>query len=219
MIKKYSLYATFIFLLPFFFNSQSCAPKRPVNLTLARNAVENYYECGQYDADMNKVIAKAISHFKSIPATEKSVVIFDIDDTILSSYCDEKSIKFGYVPKLLHEWVLHADAPQIPQTFELYSYLVKRGFHIIFLTGRRHDEYDATIKNMRREGYTTFDKLIVRSIDQEKLSAQKFKANKRKELTKQGYIIVGSVGDQWSDLLGGYACYKVKLPNYRYILD
>lgn len=218
MIKKYSLCATFIFLLSFF-SSQPNAPKKPINLTLARNAVENYYECGQYDTDVCNVVQKAISHFKKIPITKKSVVIFDIDDTILSNYCDEKSIAFGYIPKLSHEWILHADAPQIPQTFELYTYLVSRGFHIIFLSGRKHDEYDATIQNLQKEGFRVFDRLIVRSIDEESLTAQEFKTNRRKALIREGFAIVGTIGDQCSDLLGGYAEYGVKIPNYRYILD
>jgi len=39
---------------------------------------------------------------------------------------------------------------------------------------------------------------------------------KKTELTNQGYEIVGTVGDQWTDLNGPYSGIQIKLPNYLY---
>src|ERR1700722_8787141 len=114
---------------------------RPMNLTDARNKVEDYYECGKFDRELDKVVKRAIKHFARVPVLHNSVVIFDIDDTVLSNYCDEKEIFFVYIPKLFHEWIMKAKTPRIPQTKRLYDYLVCRGFHIIFLTGRKYNEY------------------------------------------------------------------------------
>ena len=36
---------------------------------------------------------------------------------------------------------------------------------------------------------------------------------------KDGYSIVATVGDQWSDFEGGHTGYKVKLPNYLYTIE
>lgn len=191
---------------------------RPVNLTDARNRVEKYYECGKYDKELDKIVDKAIKHFKNISVSSNSVVIFDVDDTVLSNYCDEKAISFGYVPKLSHEWIMQAKTPSIAQTKRLYDYLVCRGFRIIFLSGRRHNEYDVTIKNLKEQGFDEFDHLIVRSLAEENLTAQEFKTNRRRLLMQAGYKIVGMVGDQWSDLVG-YADYMLKIPNYRYRID
>lgn len=191
---------------------------RPFNLTDARDKVEKYYECGKYDKETDKVVNKAIKHFEKVPVTDNAVVIFDVDDTVLSNYCDEKAILFGYVPKLSHEWVMQAKTPYIPQTKRLYDYLVSRGFHIMFLSGRRHNEYDVTIKNLKEQGFHEFDRLIVRSSEEEKLTAQEYKTNHRKLLTEAGYNIAGMIGDQCSDL-AGYAQYMVKIPNYRYRID
>lgn len=195
-----------------------CIRRKPLNLTTAKERVEQYYECGKFDAEMNEVVNKSIKKFSKIPVTDTSVVVFDIDDTVLSDYCDEKSIQFGYVPKLSHEWILRADAQAIPQTKRLYDYLVSRGFHIIFLTGRNHDEYQATMANLKREGYTTFDKLIVRPPEEKSLTAQAYKSKHRKQLAVEGYTIVSSIGDQWSDLCGGHSGYQVKIPNHKYII-
>lgn len=196
----------------------SCGYRQPLNLTIAKERVEQYYECGQYDRDLDIAINDAIRHFKKVSAHKNATVIFDIDDTMLSDYADAKSISFGYVPKLSHEWVLRADAPVIQQTKRLYDYLACRGFKIIFLTGRKHDEYDATMKNLKAQGVKQFDKLIVRQRDEEGLTAKYFKTKHRRDLTRMGYRIVGCVGDQWSDLMGEYKGYAVKLPNVRYFI-
>ncbi len=196
----------------------SCSRRQPLNLSIAKERVEKYYEDGSYAKDLDKITHRAIKHFQGVSSSNKATIIFDIDDTVLSDYLDGKSISFGYIPKLSHEWVLRADAPAIMQTKNLYDYLVDRGFVIIFITGRKYNEYDATIKNLKAEGFTQFEKLIVRQKNEEKLTAQEYKTRYRKHLSKKGYRIVGCIGDQWSDLNGGYCGYKVKLPNTRYII-
>jgi len=207
-----------ILAIVFFVTVSGCVHHHPLNLTIAKERVEKYHSCGQYDKDLDNVVHCALKHFKNISPCNNATVVFDIDDTILSGYCNEKSISFGYIPKLSHEWILRADAPAIQQTKHLYDYLVGRGFHIIFLTGRKHDEYDATIKNLNAQGFTHFDKLIVREQYEQNLTAKAYKSARRKQLTKEGYRIVGDVGDQWSDLEGGYSGYKIKIPNYRYTI-
>lgn len=214
-IYKY-LHSIAILLCFIIFNG--CVYRQPLNLTIAKERVEKYYECGQYDEDLQRIINQAMRHFKRIPSNKKATIIFDIDDTVLSDYADAKSISFGYVPKLSHEWVLRADAPAIQQTKRLYDYLVKRNFMIIFLTGRKHNEYDATIKNLKKQGFVKFEKLIVRQKDEEVLTAENFKTAHRRKLRREGYRIVGCIGDQWSDLRGGNSGYTVKLPNVRYFI-
>jgi len=195
-----------------------CIQHYPLNLSIAKERVQHYYESGRYQSDKYKIIARAIHYFKRITPHKNSVVIFDIDDTALSNYADEKSISFGYIPKLFHEWVMKADAPAIIQTKNFYDYLIRRNFRVIFLTGRKHNQYDATIKNLNRAGFTKFDRLIVRSKEEEHLTAQAYKTQQRKQLILDGYHIIASIGDQWSDLRGGYSGYMIKMPNFRYML-
>jgi len=195
-----------------------CGNREPLNLIIAKDHVEQYYECGQYDRDLDKVVKGAIQHFSKISSYNRATVVFDIDETVLNGYVNERSISFGLISKLFHEWILRADAPAIKQTKELYEYLVDRGFIIIFLTGRRYDEYDATMKNLFQQGFTRFEKLIVRQKGEENLSAQAYKAGHRRQLNQEGYDIVGCVGDQVSDCAGGCSGYIVKLPNVRYII-
>lgn len=195
-----------------------CMHRKPINLTKAKERVEQYCESGKLCDERGKAINRALKHFKKVTVTDTAAVVFDVDDTVLSDYENEKTIAFGYIPKLSHAWILRADAPGIDQTKKLYDYLIDRGFHVIFLTGRHQDEYQATLKNLREEGFTIFDRVIVRSSNEKSLTAQEYKTERRRQLAAEGYSIVGTVGDQWSDLCGAYSGYRVKVPNYRYII-
>ena len=110
-------------------------------------------------------------------------------------------------------------APAIPKVKELYDFLLSKGAKIIFLTGRNFPEYEVTFQNLKNEGYTVFDTLITQIGDEKKMKALEFKSSKRKWLTEQGYEIVGTVGNQWSDLEGEYHGIQVKIPNYIYLIE
>ncbi len=195
-----------------------CVSRKPLNLNIAKERVKKYQESGQYSKDVRIVVDRALRHFKRVPVQENSTVVFDIDATVLSDYSIGNKISFGYVPELSHKWIMTASAHAIPETKELYDYLVKRGFHIIFLTGRHQAEYDVTVKNLKEQGFATFDKLILRSPREKDLTALIYKTAWRKKLTDEGAHIIGTIGDQWSDHDGGYTEYKVKIPNVRYII-
>jgi predicted secreted acid phosphatase len=193
----------------------SCIDK-PVNLTVARESVKEYYESGKFDEELDDIIRKAKSKFGKIEFTENSVVIFDVDETALDNYDLAKEMGFGYVYKLNKEWNSEMKAPAIRGVKDLYDFLLAKGFKIIFLTGRNFPEYEATYKNLKQAGYTQFDTLITQREDELKLNATEFKSLKRVEMTGKGYDIVGTVGDQWSDLEGPDHGVQVKIPNYLY---
>jgi predicted secreted acid phosphatase len=123
---------------------------------------------------------------------------------------------FGYVYDLNKKWNEELKAPAIEQTKDLYFYLLNKGIKVIFLTGRNSSEYNVTYKNLLQAGYTGFDTLLTQRADEQNLKSQEFKSKKRTELTQQGYEIIGTVGDQWTDLNGPYSGIQIKLPNYLY---
>ena len=192
---------------------------RPVNLSVAKNEVQNYYESGKYDEELDEIISSAENEFNKVSADSNSVIIFDVDDTALNNFEISKKIGFGFVYNIIEKWVMDAKAPAIPQVKDLYDFVIDKDFKVIFLTGRKDFEYEATYKNLTEQGYTSFDTLIVRNKNEYKQKAVEFKSMKRKELTKKGYKIVGTVGDQWSDLEGEYHGIQVKIPNYIYLIE
>jgi acid phosphatase len=193
----------------------SCTDK-PVNLSVARESVKEYYESGKFDEELDTVIREAKDKFSEVEFTENSVVIFDVDETAINNYEISKKMGYGYVHEMVYEWTQNAKVPAFPQVKELYNYLLSKGSKIIFLTARGYDEYDATYKNLITQGYVQFDTLITKNKDEHEMKSTDFKIAKRVELVQKGYEIIGTVGDQWSDLEGPYHGIQVKIPNYLY---
>jgi acid phosphatase len=213
-LKKLLLYGL---ILPAIYIFQACSPV-PVNLSIVKEDVVHYHESGMYDEETGSAVEEAINKFEKIPAGKKSAVVFDIDETALSSYEFRKKCDFGYVPELWDKWVNQADAPAVKSVKHLYDFLIAKGFKIVFITGRKDYMYEPTYKNLINEGYTMFDTLIVRTALEYKLTALEYKSKKREELVKNGYDIAGDVGDQLSDLNGPYHGLQVKIPNYQYLI-
>jgi len=193
--------------------------EKPVNLTVAREEVKQYYESGKFDEELNSVIEEAKQKFEKVEFNNKSVVIFDVDETALDNYELAEQMGFGYVYKMNKQWNAEMKAPAIQAVKELYDFLLSKDAKIIFLTGRNFPEYEATLENLKSVGYTQFDTLITQIGDERKMKNEEFKSLKRIWLTEQGYDIVGTVGDQWSDLEGEYHGIQVKIPNYLYLIE
>ena len=196
----------------------SCSPVL-INLDSAKDEVAKYYESGQYEKDLTKIIAEAKEKFSSVKLEPNSAVVFDIDETTLDNYEAIKQIGFGFEKISWDEWVEKSIAPAIPQVKSLYDYLVQRGFKIIFITGRKDYQYNSTFKNLKSVGYVEFDTLITRGRNEHVTTAVEFKSQKRNELVAKGYEIVGCVGDQFSDCEGQNCGIIIKLPNYLYLVE
>ena len=206
-----------LFVLAFAFIVQSCATT-PINLGIAKEEIIKYHDSGRYDKDVTAAVNKAIDEFKPVKVKNNSLVVFDVDETSLSNYEINKELDFGYIKDLWNEWILSSKAPAIKPVLKLYNYLKDRGIKTAFITGRKSYQYDATYKNLVDAGYKTFDTLIVRTANEDSLTAEQYKSKIRSELTKKGYDIIGDVGDQYSDLNGPDHGIQVKIPNYMYMI-
>lgn len=89
----------------------------------------------------------------------------------------------------------------------------------MFLSGRSYTVADITATNLKRVGYGHYDTLITRSDAELNLTAAVFKTNRRLQLASQGYNVVANFGDQWSDVVGDCSGFRVKLPNYIYLVQ
>ncbi|NWF90548.1 MAG: hypothetical protein HXY50_13935 [Ignavibacteriaceae bacterium] len=196
----------------------SCSPAL-VNLDTAKDEVAKYYESGQYEEELTEIINDAKEKFSKVDITPNHAVVFDIDETALDNYSAIKRIGFGYDKKYWDEWLEKAEAPAIAKVKELYDFLLNKGFKIVFITGKTDYQYNSTIRNMKSAGYTKFDTIITRSKEEYKLKSAEYKANKRNELTRKGYTIIGCVGDQLTDCVGGNCGIIIKLPNYLYLVE
>ena len=199
---------------------QSNCSIKPMNLTDAKRAITDYYDSGCFDLEIDEVVDKAIEYFKNFALSNitNPTVVFDIDDSVLSTYPHQKETEFGYIQNIFHKWVQQGDAPIVHGTKRLYDFLLSHGYKVIFLTGRFRSEREATLRNLEQQGFVGFEKLVTRNCENRKTKASIYKPAERAKLAKEGYTIVGSVGDQWSDLTGANIGHPVKLPNYFYTI-
>lgn len=195
----------------------------PPNLTAVKKELQNYHDSGLYQKELSKVITKAQNYIDQEVALnqtnhKKLAIVLDIDETSLSNYRFMVHRDFGGSKELYHKDILKANAPAIKSTLALYKDALLHGVQVFFVTGRNESERQATEKNLINSGYTTWNKLYLRPLDYSNKSIIPFKCHTRKLITQKGYTIVASIGDQYSDLKGGYAQKVFKLPNPFYYL-
>ncbi|PUZ64338.1 hypothetical protein GQ55_3G135800 [Panicum hallii var. hallii] len=183
--------------------------------------VGNYMMGGHYRSDSRAVIDEAIAYAEGLQLAGegKEVWVFDIDETTLSNLPYYAKHGFGVEPynrTLFTAYVMDASAPALPETKRLYDRLLALGIKPVILTGRREDKREATAKNLAAAGYAGYEKLLLKPQDV-RVHAVEFKSGERKKLEDAGYVIVGNIGDQWSDLLGapeGARTFKLPDPMY-----
>lgn len=204
--------------------SALCTAKEPVNLEVTKQALVHYHDSGQYENDINVVIDDAIRYLKiriadtSSSNNKKPAIILDIDETALSNYSDILKLHFGGTLSDIQKAADKGVDPVIAPTLKLYQFAKSHQIAIFFLTGRSENERALTVKNLQQAGYANWNGLILRSKGQEHIPAAIYKTAIRKELSTKGYDIVLSMGDQQSDLVGGYADKTFKLPNPYYFI-
>ncbi|ABX79071.1 HAD family acid phosphatase [Coxiella burnetii] len=197
----------------------------PLNLDSLKKEIIHYHESGEYDVDISKVthlakryLADRIRENQHASHPKKLAMVLDIDETSLSNYSDIKVLNFGGT--FLQQDLAEADGddPAITPTLNLYRYAIQHGVAVFFITGRQEKYRTATIKNLKTAGYSQWARLYMKPNDYRLNSAAPYKISERKAIEKEGYDIVLNMGDQYSDLKGGYSEHSYKLPNFMYYI-
>ncbi|KAI0524307.1 hypothetical protein KFK09_003673 [Dendrobium nobile] len=176
----------------------------------------------RYRDDSSMVTKEAAKYARGLQLSNngKNVWIFDIDETSLSNLPFFSKHGFGVEPindTLFDEWSAKGAAPPLPESLKLYKELLSLGIKVVFLTGRTEKDREITALNLKRAGYHSWEKLILRKANEVTITALQYKSAERLKLTEQGYKIVGNIGDQWSDILGspeGERTFKLPDPMY-----
>jgi predicted secreted acid phosphatase len=147
---------------------------------------------------------------------EQLTVVFDLDETLLSGMPYMTEFDFGWSEATWQTWVDAARAAPIIPIREVYRHARRLGMDVIFLTARPEHQRDSTIKNLVSIDCADYAELICQP-DAVKARAALFKAGERKRLTESGRVIIATIGDQESDLEGGFAEQRFKLPNPFYL--
>jgi HAD superfamily, subfamily IIIB (Acid phosphatase) len=147
---------------------------------------------------------------------KRLAIVFDIDETALSNYSAIVADGFVYGPKSQAE-ATDEIGTAIRPTLDLYNLAKSKGITPFFITGRPEAQRAPTEDNLRREGYADWAQLFLKPAGYTGTTVQ-YKSGARTQIEQQGFHIVASVGDQYSDLAGGHEDTAFKLPNPFYFL-
>lgn len=187
-----------------------------------------YVDDGRYDAELAAVVREAEAWLEErAPTATKPAIVLDIDETSLSNWpayrvngwarvidgpCDLEKGPCG-----LRAWQELAQSHALAPTLALARRARALGVAVFFISGRPPRLRAATERNLREQGYE-WSGLILQPRGVKSASAVDFKAPARRAIAEQGHTIILSMGDQQSDLDGGYAERTFKLPNPVYFL-
>lgn len=209
------------------------------NIAIERYKLVEYGECtgdaGCYWADLDAQYRRAEAELKREVAAKKSgeklAMVLDIDETALTNWCEMRREDFGFIATLYRPWELSGSAVAIPGALRLFDEARAAGVAVFFITGRpgkgssgaqgsdAKDETAATAQNLEAEGFRGYAGLRLRNGEENGMPTIAYKSRERRKIVADGYRIIMSVGDQWSDLLGDpQADASVKLPNPFYFL-
>jgi hypothetical protein len=204
-------------------------PPPPLNIDKVKEALLAYRAEG-YDGDVAAVFATARAYVEGRAGeVNKPALVLDIDETSLSNWPNIKANDFGFIsdgacdrlpngPCGFKTWILQGIAPPIMPVLDLFNAAKAKGVAVFFITGRRDSERQATMWNLDRAGYEGWAKLVTRPDDDPHPTVEAFKTEERRKLAEAGYTIIATVGDQESDLEGGFAECRFKVPNPFYFI-
>jgi predicted secreted acid phosphatase len=180
--------------------------------------IRAYYDSGDWNRAVKKQATKAkaylIKRTHGKHAARKPALVLDIDETSLDNYpCLNQSggIPYSAVPYAV--CVVAYDAPAIKPVRSLFTLAKDLKVKVFFITGRPEAIRAGTLQNLKAAGYKGRYELILQPAGYNDPSTVPYKSGARKQIEKRGFTIVANVGDQQSDLSGGYSERTYKLPN------
>jgi hypothetical protein len=200
--------------------------------------LKQYHDSGHYESDLEKVGTKATayldrrvakirkkakqkcnSHGVAKCRKPKLALVLDIDETSLSNYSELVATNFTGATAALTTALFAATSPAIDPTLELFDDAREQKVAVFFITGRPDLGVvrDRTEENLTSAGYSGWKELVLKPSDASGTLA--YKSAARAAIEDDGYRIVLNVGDQDSDLKGGYADKAYKLPNPFYFIS
>ncbi|MGK3204645.1 HAD family acid phosphatase [Amycolatopsis sp. MEPSY49] len=214
--------------------------KEPANIGQVKNDVKAYYgdyldaagkhhysETSQFAKDSNRVVSDAKRYLQQqLGKVNNPAIVLDVDDTSEITYGWEADNDFGFDPVKQQQAIDNGTFVANKPVLELANWASQRGVKVYFLTGRNEFQGPQSLKNLANEGYpapagaffkpkTTAPDYLPCGLT---CNTVQYKSGTRAHIEATGAKIVLNVGDQFSDLEGGYALRPIKLPNPMYYL-
>lgn len=176
-----------------------------------------YKDSGRWDRAIAAQASRARTYIaarvRAAKRPSRLALVLDIDDTALSTYACQKP---EFSAARLATCVVGGKLPAIRPTLSLYRYARAKGVRVVFITGRPAAIRPLTIANLKRAGYSGRDALVLKPDSYKRPTLVPYKSGVRRALERRGLDVVANVGDQRSDLSGGYGDRSYKYPNPMY---
>ena len=162
------------------------------------------------------------------PQVARPALVLDVDDTALTNWPVILADDFGRFPAgpcLLpdglcgwHAWDLRGQDAPLEPTLQVFQTARSLGITVFFISGRPESERAATERNLRTAGYAGYEQAFFTPDGAQFISLADFKAPTRQKIAALGFTIIANMGDQMSDLDGGFSEKTFKLPNPFYYI-
>jgi predicted secreted acid phosphatase len=184
--------------------------------------IRQYRTSGAWAKDVAKQAKKAKAWLKQRTqakhAPRKPALVLDIDETSLDNYpCFDAQGGIPYDTVINIQCVTAYKAPAVKPVLALFKRAKQLKVKVFFVTGRPEPIRTGTLQNLKAAGYTGRDELTMLPAGYSNASLIPYKSGARKKIEKRGFKIIANVGDQQSDLKGGYSERTFKLPNLIYL--
>ena len=184
--------------------------------------IREYRDSGDWAKAVNRQATKAKAWLAKRTgarnAPKKPALVLDIDETSLDNYpCYEERGGIPYDSAINAQCVTAYDAPAIKPVRSLFKRAKALKVKVFFITGRPDAIREGTLDNLKAAGFTGKYELILRPGNYQNESVVPYKSGARKKIQRRGFKIIANVGDQRSDLQGGYSERTYKLPNLIYL--
>ena len=180
----------------------------------------NYHDSGAYRRDIDTVGQQALAYLNGLETVSTpQAMVLDLDETSWFNNWPKLVNPEIDGPKAWTEWIQKAEAPPIGVTLELFEMARKKNIEVFFITGRYQTMRDFTQKNLENAGFKGWRELFLyptqADSDRDLVfpEAATYKTAVRWSIASRGYRIVLNMGDQESDITGGFAEKTFKLPN------
>ncbi|MER6078195.1 HAD family acid phosphatase [Streptomyces sp. NPDC001833] len=174
---------------------------------LPAQAADSTVTEAQWLSDVAAVTGPAQSYIDGRAAANtsgaKPAIVLDIDNTSLETYFEGAG----------------TSTPATPPVLALAQDAHAKGVSVFFVSARSNLFNAVTKSNLTSVGYTV-DGLYARTVAQLLTeSVADFKTSQRKAIEANGYDVIANIGNNTTDLTGGYADTTYKLPDYDGLLD
>lgn len=201
----------------------------PPNLGVLKLHLLDYVCFGAYERDVKRVLANAQAYMESRAGQVMNpAIVLDIDETALSNWQNIAADDFGFIPNGpcnltpgdpcgFNEWIASQKATAIEPTLQLAKAARAMNVAVFFVSGRNiSTQKEVTEQNLKKVGYPEWQGMFLKPMGE---AVTAFKTASRKQIEeKEHFTIIANIGDQQSDLDGGYAERAFRVPNPFYYI-